>query len=107
MGLSAGRFQPNDIGGADDLIGPRSGLTRVESAGNISEVKIRPMHASDAGAVLRIYQTCLDGGDASFEATAPGWAAFDTTRLPGHRFVAVDDDGTVLGWVAVCAVSDR
>jgi phosphinothricin acetyltransferase len=82
-------------------------LTRVESAGNISRVKIRPMDASDAGAVLRIYQTCLDGGDASFETVAPEWAVFDTTRLPDHRFVAVDDDGTVLGWVAVSAVSSR
>jgi phosphinothricin acetyltransferase len=65
------------------------------------------MEAGDAKAVLAIYQAGLDGGNASFEHTAPGWAAFDAARLAGHRFVAVDPDGTVLGWVAVSAVSAR
>jgi L-amino acid N-acyltransferase YncA len=70
-------------------------------------VKIRSMHAGDAEAVLRIYQAGLDTGHASFETTAPPWAAFDAGKLPDHRHVAVDDDGAVLGWVAVSAVSDR
>jgi len=69
-------------------------------------VKIRPMHADDADAVLRIYQAGLDAGNASFEPTAPPWPAFDAAKLPDHRFVAVEDD-TVLGWVAVSAVSSR
>lgn len=67
---------------------------------------IRPMRAGDAEPVLAIYQAGLDSGDASFEHTAPGWAAFDAAKLPGHRFVAIDA-GTVIGWVAVCAVSNR
>jgi L-amino acid N-acyltransferase YncA len=70
-------------------------------------VTIRPMHADDAEAVLRIYQAGLDTGHASFETTAPPWAAFDASKLPDHRHVAVDDDGHVLGWVAVSAVSGR
>jgi phosphinothricin acetyltransferase len=49
----------------------------------------------------------LDAGNASFEHTAPDWPAFDAGRLPDHRFVAVDADDTVLGWVAVSAVSGR
>src|SRR4051794_13195284 len=61
-------------------------------------VRIRPMADRDADAVLRIYQVGLDTGDASFEVAAPGWAMFDAARLPGHRYVAVDDGG-VLGWV--------
>jgi phosphinothricin acetyltransferase len=69
-------------------------------------VKIRPMHADDADAVLRIYQAGLDAGNASFETTAPPWPAFDAAKLPDHRYVAVDDDA-VLGWVAVSAVSSR
>jgi L-amino acid N-acyltransferase YncA len=70
-------------------------------------MRIRPMQAGDADAVLRIYQAGLDGGDASFETTAPDWAAFDASRLPDHRAVAVDDSGALLGWVAVSAVSSR
>jgi len=67
---------------------------------------IRAMRAADAAAVLAIYQTGLDGGQASFETVAPDWPAFDAGRLPHHRFVAVDA-GTVLGWVAVTPVSTR
>jgi L-amino acid N-acyltransferase YncA len=69
-------------------------------------IEVRPMRDSDAEPVLRIYQVGLDGGQASFESVAPTWEAFDAGRLPAHRFVA-DDDGTVLGWVAVTAVSAR
>ena len=65
------------------------------------------MTAAHADEVLRIYQTGLDGGDASFETTAPGWDDWQRARLPEHRFVAVDDTGAVLGWVAVSTVSDR
>ncbi|GAA2185700.1 GNAT family N-acetyltransferase [Micromonospora lupini] len=67
----------------------------------------RPMTATDADRVLTIYQAGLDGGDASFEITAPTWEAFDATRLPAHRFVAVDGGGTILGWVAVTPTSSR
>lgn len=65
------------------------------------------MTAADAPAVLAIYQAGLDGGQASFETTAPDWAAFDAGRLPDHRFVAVDGDDRILGWVAVTRVSPR
>jgi phosphinothricin acetyltransferase len=65
------------------------------------------METADAKAVLAIYQAGLDCGDASFEHIAPDWPAFDAARLADHRFVAVDADDTVLGWVAVSAVSAR
>jgi len=67
---------------------------------------VRPMSPDDAAAVLEIYQTGLDGGQASFETTVPDWATFDTARLPAHRYVAMDGD-RVVGWVAVSAVSSR
>jgi phosphinothricin acetyltransferase len=70
-------------------------------------VTLRPLAAADADRVLAIYQAGLDGGDASFETTAPTWAAFDAARLPAHRLVAADDRGTVLGWVAVSPTSAR
>ncbi|MGH2600874.1 MAG: GNAT family N-acetyltransferase, partial [Dehalococcoidia bacterium] len=65
------------------------------------------MTAAHAAGVLRIYQTGLDSGDASFETTAPTWEDWDRARLPEHRFVALGDNGAVLGWVGVSAVSDR
>ena len=68
---------------------------------------VRPMTPADAGAVLAIYQAGLDGGEASFEHTVPGWAAFDAGKLAAHRFVAGDRTGTVLGWIAVSATSSR
>ena len=68
---------------------------------------IRPMTGGDASAVLAIYQAGLDGGNASFEHTAPAWTEFDAGRLPGLRHVAVGRDGTVLGWVAASRVSAR
>lgn len=66
------------------------------------------MLATDAAAVLAIYQAGLDTGQASFETTAPAWDAFDAARLPGHRHVAAAAvTGEVLGWTAVSAVSSR
>ena len=71
-------------------------------------VLIRPMRASDAAAVLAIYQAGLDSGQASFETTAPAWEAFDAAKLPLHRHVAADAaTGQVVGWVAASATSSR
>jgi L-amino acid N-acyltransferase YncA/2-polyprenyl-3-methyl-5-hydroxy-6-metoxy-1,4-benzoquinol methylase len=68
---------------------------------------IRPMRPSDGDQVLAIYQAGLDTGNASFETTAPAWDAFDQTKLPLHRHVAVSVSGEVLGWAAASAVSPR
>jgi phosphinothricin acetyltransferase len=65
------------------------------------------MNDGDADAVLRIYQAGMDTGQASFEVAAPTWAAFVAARLDDHRYVAVDDQDAVLGWVAVSPVSAR
>jgi L-amino acid N-acyltransferase YncA/2-polyprenyl-3-methyl-5-hydroxy-6-metoxy-1,4-benzoquinol methylase len=71
-------------------------------------VLIRPMLAPDAGQVLAIYQAGLDTGQASFETSAPDWAAFNAGKLPLHRYVAVEaGTGRVLGWAAASAVSSR
>jgi len=63
----------------------------------MADITVRPMTDADADRVLAIYQAGLDAGNASFEITAPTWAAFDAARLSAHRFVAVDRDGVVLG----------
>jgi L-amino acid N-acyltransferase YncA len=64
------------------------------------------MTAAHGSAVLAIYQTGIDEGDATFETEAPDWQTFSSSRLAEHRFVALRD-GAVAGWVAVSAVSDR
>jgi L-amino acid N-acyltransferase YncA len=79
-------------------------MTTTQARGT---VLIRPMNTDDAAQVLAIYQVGIDGGNASFEHTAPDWAAFDTSKLPEHRLVAVDTTDAVLGWVAVSRVSAR
>jgi len=48
-----------------------------------------------ANAVLAIYQAGIDEGNATFETRAPNWDTFSTYRLPGHRYVAVDDGNVV------------
>ncbi|MDZ5446870.1 N-acetyltransferase family protein [Micromonospora sp. 4G57] len=73
----------------------------------MADLTVRPMTADDAERVLAIYQAGLDGGHASFETTAPTWAAFDAGKLPAHRFVAVDRDDIVVGWIAVSPTSAR
>ncbi|MEO7234968.1 MAG: N-acetyltransferase family protein [Lapillicoccus sp.] len=56
---------------------------------------------------MRIYAAGIATGHATFEAQPPDWTAFDAAKLPDHRWVALGDDGSVLGWVAVTPVSDR
>ncbi|MFI7284341.1 GNAT family N-acetyltransferase [Micromonospora chersina] len=73
----------------------------------MADITVRPMTSDDADRVLAIYQAGLDSGDASFETTAPSWAAFDAGKLPDHRLVAVEADDSVIGWVAVSPTSSR
>ena len=70
-------------------------------------VTLAPMTDAHADDVLAIYQAGIDEGNATFETAAPTWPAFDEAKLPEHRFVALDEHGTVLGWVAASRVSDR
>src|SRR5882757_5682139 len=73
----------------------------------IAPARIAAMHADHAAEVLAIYQLGIDEGQATFETAAPSWSAFDAAKLPEHRYVALDDEGRVLGWTAAIAVSDR
>lgn len=73
----------------------------------MDDITVRPMRRDDAETILAIYQAGLDSGDASLETRAPTWTEFDAGRLPEHRYVAVDDSGTALGWIAVSSVSTR
>jgi phosphinothricin acetyltransferase len=62
---------------------------------------IVPMTCEHGPEVLAIYRAGIEEGNATFETQAPTWEHFDQAKLSEHRFVAVDQDGRVLGWVAV------
>jgi L-amino acid N-acyltransferase YncA/2-polyprenyl-3-methyl-5-hydroxy-6-metoxy-1,4-benzoquinol methylase len=105
--LAAGFTGIQITAAGDGKPGLRSAIVQAQRPPAPAGIVIRPMRPADAGQVLAIYQAGLDTGQASFEVTAPSWEAFDRTRLPLHRHVAVDDGGQVLGWVAATAVSER
>lgn len=65
------------------------------------------MTARHADEVLAIYRAGIEGGDATFETETPSWERFDAGKLAEHRFVALDVDDTVVGWIAALAVSER
>lgn len=76
-------------------------------ASDRAAVRITELTSAHAEQVLAIYRLGIDEGNATFETAAPTWPEFDSAKLPGHRHVAVDPEGQVLGWAAAVAVSDR
>ncbi|GAA4975341.1 hypothetical protein GCM10025331_82300 [Actinoplanes utahensis] len=68
-----------------------------------SPVRVIAMTAEHTEQVLAIYSAGIATGNATFETTAPTWDTFDAARLAEHRYVAVDADGTVTGWIACSA----
>jgi phosphinothricin acetyltransferase len=70
-------------------------------------VQVVPLQVGHWPEVRDIFAAGIATGHATFEAEPPSWAAFDASKLPAHRLVAVDFGGTVLDWAAASAVSDR
>ncbi len=68
---------------------------------------IRAMEPADWPAVEAIYRAGIATGQATFESEPPSWEAFDAGKVRDVRLVAVDDDGSVIGWVAASPVSAR
>lgn len=58
-------------------------------------------------AVREIYALGIATGHATFEVEPPAWGIFDADHLVGHRYVAVDHAGEVLGWIDASPVSGR
>lgn len=73
----------------------------------VPDSTIRPLVAPDWDRVRAIFVEGIATGHATFEAEPPSWESFDSGKLVHSRFVAVDGDGSVLGWVAASAVSTR
>ena len=72
-----------------------------------ADLAVIPLDVEHWPAVEGIYQAGIDTGHATFEAAPPTWGAFDETKLPTQRHVAVDHQGRVVGWAAASGVSDR
>jgi phosphinothricin acetyltransferase len=89
------------------LTGGRHWRKYSRTVQNQEQTRVVPMEDAHAAAVLEIYRVGIDGGNATFETEPPPWERFVATRLPGHRFVAVDADDRALGWVACSPVSPR
>jgi L-amino acid N-acyltransferase YncA len=73
----------------------------------MSTIRVAAMLDEHAEQVLEIYRLGIATGDATFETEPPAWERFTGGRLPDHRFVALDPAGSVIGWIACSAVSDR
>jgi len=71
------------------------------------EVAVVPMTPEHWPGVERIYAAGIATGHATFEDAPPTWKQFDADKLPGQRLVAIAGDGSVVGWSAASAVSDR
>ena len=69
-------------------------------------IKLIPMLAEHAGAVLEIYGHGIASGMATFETTVPDWEGFNKKYLPHSRIIAVSNDEPV-GWAALTPVSTR
>lgn len=65
------------------------------------------MEDADWPTVQAIYSEGILTGQATFEAAAPDWENFTSSRLGKHRLVTTGPGGEVLGWAAVSPVSSR
>ncbi|BEL03644.1 GNAT family N-acetyltransferase [Actinoplanes sichuanensis] len=70
-------------------------------------IRLAEMTDEHADQVLDIYRLGIGTGDATFETEAPTWARFLAGKLPGHRFVALDESDRVAGWIGCGRVSER
>lgn len=67
---------------------------------------IREMTNQDGNSVLEIYKQGIDTRNATFETEVPLWVDWDNKHLTHSRFVYTEN-GKVLGWAALSAVSAR
>ncbi|HUT20634.1 MAG TPA: GNAT family N-acetyltransferase [Anaerolineae bacterium] len=67
---------------------------------------IREARGEDGPAILAIYETGIATRNATFETAVPSWAEWDQRHHPHSRFV-YEEEGQVLGWVALAPVSPR
>lgn len=70
------------------------------------ELSIREMKDTDWEAVGAIYREGIETNIATFQTEVPTFEVWDKSHIKPCRFVA-EEDGQVVGWVALTAVSSR
>jgi phosphinothricin acetyltransferase len=69
-------------------------------------LEMRDLRPDDWPEVAQIFEEGIATGNATFETEVPSWEDWDRAHLAGHRFAA-QDDGRVVGWIALAPVSAR
>jgi L-amino acid N-acyltransferase YncA len=67
---------------------------------------IREARSEDGPAILAIYESGITTRNATFETAVPSWEDWDRRHHAHSRF-AYEEDGQVVGWVALAPVSSR
>jgi L-amino acid N-acyltransferase YncA len=75
----------------------------VAEVASVTIAVLEPGHWPE---VTRVYAEGIATGNATFETEVPSWEHWHAAHLAEHRFVALRE-GSVVGWVAASAVSDR
>lgn len=73
----------------------------------MDDIRIAKMQSSDWPQVSAIYQQGLDSGLATFQTEVPSYEQWNQSHLEQLRYVALNAHDSILGWVAVSAVSSR
>lgn len=68
---------------------------------------IRAMEERDWTAVAEIYKQGIKTRNATFESVVPSFDEWDKGHLLVCRFVAVNEENAVCGWLALCPISSR
>jgi L-amino acid N-acyltransferase YncA len=72
-----------------------------------TDISIRSFLPQDWPAAKTIYESGMATGNATFQTQSPDWTTWDSGHLPHSRFVAVTQEGHVVGWAALSPVSTR
>lgn len=68
---------------------------------------IREMKNHHWKEVSQIYLEGIKTNKATFQSTIPSWETWDNSHIKSCRLVAIGDNNTVLGWVALSPTSSR
>jgi L-amino acid N-acyltransferase YncA len=71
------------------------------------EFKLRAMKEEDWNSVVDIYMQGIHTKKATFQTEAPEYEEWDKGHLKTGRFVAVDKQNRIIGWIALSPTSSR
>ena len=69
--------------------------------------EIREMIPEDGEKVIEIFQEGIEGGNSTFDESAPTWEGWDQKFFNICRFVLENENDEIIGWAALQPVSNR